>query len=76
MGGGGHLAHGLGISDRGGEVAVEVEAAKQSAPAVVAVRRVGQAPRHEWLTLTINTDMQSFSSLFTSPLSRHLLHRC
>lgn len=50
---GSHLAHRLGVSNRGGEVAIVVQAAKQAAPAVVAIRRVGQAPRHQWLTLTI-----------------------
>lgn len=46
-----HLAHGLRVGGGGGEVAVPVEAAKQAAPAVVAVGGVGQAPGHQWLAL-------------------------
>ena len=45
------LAHGLGVGGGGGEVSVGVQAAKQAAPAVVAVGRVGQAPRHQRLAL-------------------------
>jgi hypothetical protein len=46
-----HLAHGLRVGGGGGEVAVPVEAAKQAAPAVVAVGGVGQAPGHQRLAL-------------------------
>lgn len=48
-----HLAHGLGVSGGGGEVTLEVQAAEQSAPAVVAVGCVGQAPGHEGLALQV-----------------------
>mmetsp|Transcript_35050 Transcript_35050/g.88742 ORF Transcript_35050/g.88742 Transcript_35050/m.88742 type:complete len:296 (+) Transcript_35050:706-1593(+) len=46
-----HLAHGLRVGGRRGEVAVEVQAPKQAAPAVVAVHGVGQAPGHQRLPL-------------------------
>ena len=45
------LAHRLRVGGGGGEVALPVQAAKQAAPAVVPVRRVRQAPRHQRLAL-------------------------
>jgi hypothetical protein len=48
-----HLAHGLRVCGAGGEVAVQVEAAKEAAPAVVPVGCVGQAPRHQRLALSV-----------------------
>ena len=46
-----HLAHWLRVSGGRGEVSVEVQAAKQAAPAIVAVGRVGEAPWHQGLAL-------------------------
>lgn len=75
-----HLAHGLGVSDGGGEVAVVVQATKEAAPAVVPVRSVGQAPGYQWLTLrTQPHTCQSISTCFTcgavphAPSHLHLL---
>ena len=46
-----HLAHGLGVGDGRGEVAVPVQAPEQAPPPVVAVCSVGQAPWHQGLPL-------------------------
>lgn len=46
-----YLAHGLWVCGACGEVAVQVQAPIQAAPAVVACSRVGQAGRHQWDTL-------------------------
>eukprot|EP00879_Flechtneria_rotunda_P030801 GHRR01033485.1.p1 GENE.GHRR01033485.1~~GHRR01033485.1.p1 ORF type:complete len:105 (-),score=13.84 GHRR01033485.1:11-325(-) len=46
-----HFAHWLRVSGAGGEVTSHVQATKQSAPAIVAVSSVGQAPRHKGLAL-------------------------
>ncbi len=46
-----HLAHGLRVGGAGGEVPLEVQAPEQAAPAVVPLRRVGQAPWHQRLAL-------------------------
>lgn len=48
-----HLAHGLRVGGAGGEVARQVQPAKEAAPAVVAVRGVGQAPGHQRLALLV-----------------------
>lgn len=45
------LAHGLRVGRAGREVAAVVQPPKQPAPAVVPLRRVGQAPRHQRLAL-------------------------
>ena len=45
------LAHGLRVGRAGREVAAQVQPPKQPAPAVVPLRRVGQAPRHQRLAL-------------------------
>ena len=46
-----YLAHGLGVSDRGGEVPIIIQTPKEAAPSIVAVGCIWQAPGHQWLTL-------------------------
>ena len=46
-----HLAHRLGVSDRGGEVPIIIQTPKKATPAIMAVGCIRQAPGHQWLTL-------------------------
>jgi hypothetical protein len=48
-----HFAHGLRVGDGRGKVAVPVQPPEEALPLVVAICRIGQAPRHQVLRLPI-----------------------
>lgn len=60
------LAHGLGVGDGGGEVAIVVKAAEEAAPAVVPIGRVRQAPGHQRLPLITCTSTHTWSQTISA----------